>query len=281
MGHAQAQQPPAASGAIALDWQAPVGCPPGDSIERDVVRRLAAVPDWRERVSDLRVRAAVTGEGAHWQLRLEIEQEGQVGQRVVAGQTCQEIADATSLLVAMTVDPSANLEPVAPGPPAEPVGEPQAVAPTTPVETPENPTARAEIPAPARHPTAREKPVEQVLPDPQPTRTAAASDDEARPVVELAIGPAFGTSGLPATGFGLTGGAALVATRFRVEIEGSYWFPRSRPVADLAGASVSFRLATVGVRGCARLVHGKVEVPLCGGVLAGGLRGDSSGLARD
>ncbi len=78
----------------------------------------------------------------------------------------------------------------------------------------------------------------------------------------------------------MVGGASLVGPRYRVELQGSYWFPRTRALAGLS-ADVVFRAATISLRGCARFVHGRAEVPLCGGLVVGALAGVGSGLMRD
>lgn len=266
---------------VEIAWDAPFAtCPSQREIETAVESRLHGVPDWQPRIAQLSVAARVRGGGDDWQLSLEISDRGQAGRREVAARSCQELADATSLLVAMTIDPRALT--AAPNTVSNEVGSGR------PGDRPAPPEAgdRTSVPPAPKQQVVSEPACKGDCRDPDvKVATPDAADEEVpfepRPQVELEVAAGVGTAGLPRVGMGVLAGAALVGNRYRVELRGGYWFPRTQPLDGLAGASVSLRAATISLRGCARLIHRTVEFPLCAGLRSGALRGESSGLARN
>jgi len=93
------------TGAFSLSWQAPAGCPSRDELRAQVARLLGGtirVPHG----GDIRARAVVE-HGQNWSLAIETESSGRPGQRAIEAASCQDLADATALIIALMIDPDA------------------------------------------------------------------------------------------------------------------------------------------------------------------------------
>jgi hypothetical protein len=106
---------------VLLTWNAPDGCPPADAVLHEVHRSLGAKTTHR-----LVARADVTQAGAErWSVHLVTEVDGAVGERSLDANSCVALANATALILAWTVDPTAAraddraLPASSPPPPAE------------------------------------------------------------------------------------------------------------------------------------------------------------------
>jgi hypothetical protein len=124
---------------LAVRWVAPVGCPTEDSVTRDIQARVGARP-LRPGV-EARVEAWPSEAGG-WKANIEVSASGQTTRREVHGDTCESVARAAAVVVAVDaiVDafgpPAAEAagEPLTPRPPPSPP-EPPAL-PTTPAAPP-------------------------------------------------------------------------------------------------------------------------------------------------
>lgn len=95
-------------------WRASEGCPTEDEVRAEIVRLLGgAIPDDAPAV-DARVEATTEG----WRLRLRIGRE----ERRLEARTCALLAEATSLIVALAIDPVRVVE-TTDTTPAEPPNE--------------------------------------------------------------------------------------------------------------------------------------------------------------
>ncbi len=92
-------------------------------------------------------------------------------------------------------------------------------------------------------------------------------------VLRLYGGGELGAVPGPTGAVGLAGG--LLWRRLRVELAGVYLAPRT---AERAQADVRVQLLAGGVQACGRFGRGALELPVCGGLEAGVMRGDGSGL---
>jgi hypothetical protein len=117
------------AGAFTLSWQAPSGCPSHDELRAGIARLLGGdirVPQG----GDIKARAVVA-HGQTWSLAIETELAGRPGRRSIEAASCQELADATALIIALMIDPDAvaahATQPrlVAPPPPAQTAPAPQ------------------------------------------------------------------------------------------------------------------------------------------------------------
>jgi len=94
-----------APGALDFSWTAPLGCPSRDELRGQIARLLGGgirVPEG----GDIRARAVVE-HGQTWSLEIETELAGRPGRRSIEAGSCQDLADATSLIVALMIDPDA------------------------------------------------------------------------------------------------------------------------------------------------------------------------------
>jgi hypothetical protein len=93
------------AGAFGLSWQAPNGCPSRDDLRAQIARLLGGsirVPLG----GDIKARAVVE-HGETWSLAIETELAGRPGRRSIEAVSCQDLADATALIVALMIDPDA------------------------------------------------------------------------------------------------------------------------------------------------------------------------------
>ena len=90
---------------LLLEWIAPPPCPPAAELRAMVARLLGGtihLPPNRT----LEVRARVE-QGATWQVEIETGSEPQVRRRLLEAESCSGLADATALIVALMIDPTA------------------------------------------------------------------------------------------------------------------------------------------------------------------------------
>ena len=221
-GRARAQEPPR----VELLWTADPSCPSGDAVVAAVDALVRGSP-----AKDLIVaRAEVTHPGS-WRLLLETRAGARVGKRTVAADTCEQLADATALILALMIDPSAALkrpEPIAPLP-------------------------RVEPPPVAAPPTAPALPAASPVPEPVTPLPAAPSRG---PLPELAVAVTavadVGTLPGPALGVGAGGGLLVGPYRFNTDI--TYFPTRTGRLATLPAAGGEFTLVAAALVACRSMV---------------------------
>jgi hypothetical protein len=91
-----------AAAPITLDWHGPVDCSRADQVAADVLR-LAGSGAARAAPVDAHVRVARTRGG--FRVELETTQLGESGHREFEGRTCDEVADATALVLSVMLAP--------------------------------------------------------------------------------------------------------------------------------------------------------------------------------
>lgn len=93
-------------GAFTLTWDAPEACPSRQEVQADLTRLLGGkiqIPQG----DDLDVRASVE-HGRAWSVALVFRRAGRAGgRRFVEAPSCQSLAQATALIVALMIDPDA------------------------------------------------------------------------------------------------------------------------------------------------------------------------------
>lgn len=113
----------ARAASVELDWAAALECPTAADVIGESERILGAASGPRKNV---RARADVThDEHGSWKVTLVTQTDGTSGHRTFAAETCQALADATALILAMTVNPNLTTgepEPQ-PAPPSLPATE--------------------------------------------------------------------------------------------------------------------------------------------------------------
>jgi hypothetical protein len=249
---------------VELGWRAPAECPDVAHARGAIDRLLAG----HAPADDRRVTADVVIErgGRGFRARVRVDDGASVGERELDSASCEEVADAAALIVAMAVDPRLAGE-------AVDEGDPEAVAP---------------IPAPP--PDASEQGV-AATDDRTSTSTSTSTSTNAPAVVAAQRPPQRGSLkfiGRAAGGVGYgsvptVSGVVMIAfalagARWRVELDVDVWTPRTRRPPANSAIGVRVLGWTLGVRGCGSPLARRLEIPLCAGVRAGALHG--SGVGR-
>ncbi len=235
-------------------------------MEEDVRARLGALlgsaPAREPVAASVHVERTTNGGYA---ARLVVEMGAHRSERTLAATQCDALADATALVIAVTVDPATTLdEALAPESVEPAIPEPDAAVASAPAIAPEDASAPASAPPPRT-----------VFAPPKPRRARTRLegvhvrafgnvDWGALPGVSGAIGGAFGAHG----------------RGFRFEVSGAWTFAREAEVAD-TDARASVGLWTIAARGCGVPRWGKIELPLCAAVEAGALEGEGTGATVD
>jgi hypothetical protein len=88
---------------VNLQWQAPPTCPDASFVKAQLRRDLEGSQAPGEAME---VRAVVErGEGDEWRALIRTQSSSGVSDRLLAARSCEALADATSLIVAMQIDP--------------------------------------------------------------------------------------------------------------------------------------------------------------------------------
>jgi hypothetical protein len=226
--------------AFSLFWQAPPDCPSQVDVRAEVARLLGG----EIRLSTGRgfKASASVVHGQSWSVSIETELADKAGRRAIEAASCQDLADATALILALTIDPDilvtrpARARPPSLPPPLPPPtrSPPQASPPPRPAQSPSSPPLPSPAPAPPR---------------PAPQKRSSPTD--------LLFGlHAQGSQGtLPALDVGLGGSGGVVGRRYRVELRAAYGLRRDQGAnaATPAGAYGQFNFLAGTLAGCFNL----------------------------
>ncbi|MEZ4441548.1 MAG: hypothetical protein R3B72_20785 [Polyangiaceae bacterium] len=232
-----------AEGPIALSWTAPPGCPTTTAVRAAIERQLGGAPKGKP----LEARGRVWRQGDRFHLSLRMHDAAGEGQRELDASSCEDLADAGALIIALAHDPEAVAATQAR---AEPPGEGEAgegrevpitiePAPVVPLPTPPPPPA-APPPSPIA-PLVR-PPAFPPVPREEPDRV---------PWLRVALEPSVGfdLGSLPGPAFAVGGAATLRIHPWSVGLRGQYLLPRRQTLAgSTAGGELS--LWEVGLSGC-------------------------------
>jgi hypothetical protein len=227
--------------ASAIEWDAPTPpCPTLSAVEDSVRAMAGRLPE----ADEVRARALVVQSGEGWSLRLTTEVGGEAQERVLEAESCDALAKATAILIAVAVDPIATAHEV---------------------------RSTEEIVTPPPEPPPRVESAEPIDPIAVAPRVSGPPPRRRVPVrMHLGIGGGVIVGAVP----GVTGGpvATLGLTRgkLRAELRGAWWAPR---VGRSGPASARVQVGTVAAVVCGEPGNDAVTFPLCGGVEAGALRG--------
>jgi hypothetical protein len=274
---------------ITLRWTAPAECPSQDVFRARVDQLLAGASAGRALEADI----VVTRGAAELVMAMRLTDESGVGERQLSAQSCDEIAEAGALIVALAYDPeavAANQASSEPAPQASGGGDlggdevagggGGAAAPGTPqilpiapiVPMPAAPPPVAVGPAPPRSPPPP-------LPQPEPP-------PELRFVVAPFVGVEIGT--LPSAAAAIGGGVGLRYYPFEAQLRASYLVPVDDTLPLRPSAGGDFTRWAVGPNLClqpfrterrkAREIGG-VRLGTCVGLEIGRLTGQGFGVA--
>ncbi len=224
-------------------WDAPEGCPAEEDVRTQVEGMLG------EQLVDVEARrvsaiARVRREGEDWDLRLYTVTPEGTRQRSLIAETCAELAEFTSLVVALAIDPG--------------LGEPR--------------------PEPEPNPEPEPKPEPRPRPEPEP-ESGPSPDDRRRPFGGLRLDGVAGWGLMPRGDFGVSLVGIVGWERWRLETRARALSGPRALVGEGAEAGASVSLWSGGLRGCP-VWHPRasLEIPLCAGVELGSMRARPFGL---
>jgi len=259
---------------FSLSWQAPDDCP-GESYVRGAVEQLlGGGPLPPARVTARAVVDHVASD--RWQVHLTTVRDGATGERVVESQSCQSLADATALIVALTIDPE-RVAARAPSP------SPSTSA-LAPIASAAGPASSAPTPIPSATPSATAAatpPSASSSPVPVPDRAREAPP--ARPtvlrptLVALFAGVGGDVGTLPRATLAIDAGIAVTLGAFRLEGYGTYLTAQATYAAILPSLGTNVHLLAGGLRGCFIPLRGWIEAGGCAGLELGDLHGKGFG----
>lgn len=271
----------------AIRWSAPSECP-DEARVADAVARYVGRPLLEDEAVQARATVRRTREGRFAVDLWLVGPGGAAEPRTFEDAACAVLAEGAALVIAAAIDPRATARIGLP--PEPPEGPPGGVV---------SGSGSTAAPGSAWVAVAQARRVEPLRSPPQPPATTAAPHDPAtpprscragprrpgdgprgQPCVGLAARVALQWGPLPRAGPGVGGDASLSWPRLRLEAGGTFLTARPARV-DAAGAvGGDVRLGVGHARGCARLAAGVLEVPLCGGLEAGALRGIGVGIVN-
>lgn len=218
--------------ALELTWDAPPECPTRDDV-REAVRGLVV---GAQDPQPTRITAKVSPVAPErWRLELVVDNALVAGERVVEAESCSELADATAIVAAISIDPFA----AAPRPDDPPVDQP--IAP----------------------------PVDPPVPVPAPTSPAAPLEDAPTYDARWSVGAAGGAGwSSEATGV-VRVFAGWERQRLGVRFGADVWLPRRYEDGDPIPRGVRVGHGLAHARVCFVPAWKSVSVPLCGGGRAG------------
>ncbi len=215
---AQTEAPASASevpsqAALPIDWQGPDDCERGDAVRAKVLRLLGGTP--RALSNGVKVSVTVRHKKGRYVAELATTTAAGGGIKRLEGESCDAIALASSVVIALSLDPNASLD-------AEP---------------------------PADEPTSRAEPKPRAKPKPQPRpRPAPGPKRESFPYLHGSVGVVFQLLSIPSAF--TSAGVGVRHHRFSVELAGAVYQPRDVARVDRPKAGAELRLFSAELLGC-------------------------------
>ena len=215
----------------AVQWEAPAGCPDDAAVES----RIAALVGDPTIVTP--ATAKVQQRGDRYEVELVTWIDGGSQRRALAATSCDALADAVAVVIAVALDPIQAAE------------TPRIVQTTTEVAAIGTTTTRTSTPSLPERVRAPKSPL----------------------YFGLALAGGYG-SGIAPGGHGIVHlGLALGRRAWSIELDARVW-PRREFERGDPPVRTRVTLGTAGLLGCGKGVFGRVELPVCAGLEVGGLR---------
>lgn len=249
------------SDGLSLQWDAPAQCPDGVEVT-DAFDRHA-----KGGLDSVYAQGRVAARGAGYVLTLQVRSAAGEETRVIEASDCDALAETAGLLIAVASEPALV-------PPPEPAPSLELKAESGPDGQPESEDV------PASRPNDSPRGTKTVSPrDRSESSAGSAPKQDPR---DAKLGWVLGVDGqlqvfrlLPqVVGGGFSASFGVLGGVWRAVLRASYTGPQSRDYPDLVVGG-SFDLWTVGAAGCWEPHQGRLSFPLCGGVEAGSLRGET------
>lgn len=237
---------------VALTWQAPAGCSSAEDVLARV-RRLTQAAQLSDR--QLRVEASVVPRDAgRLHLTLMLRSGGLVGERNIDGRSCDDLAGATAVVLALllrSAEPldSSDLDGPDPGDGAA------ASSPATAFSE-----SQSAAQAPSSAPVSNQAPPAASLRAAQPERTSSPRRWHGIvqvPLVALGVGP----FPRPSAGFSLAAGASF--ERWSLLAEASYWLEQALKSREQPAAGAKAQRVEAALRSCRAIPFGQFELAPC------------------
>jgi hypothetical protein len=214
--------------ALAVDWKGTEDCERGAAVRAKVLRLLGSSP--RALTSDVKVTVTVRHEkGSRYVAELETTTAAGGGSKRLEGESCDAIALASSVVIALSLDPNASLD-------AEP-----------PLDKPEPPP---------------QKPKPRAGPPPPPTRVAPKR--VTFPYLHGSVGVLFAL--LPNPSAFTSAGVGVRHRRLSLELAGAVYQHRDATRADRPQVGAELRLFSAELLGCFAVLPFQLgAVELCPG----------------
>lgn len=240
------------------------GCSDGASIARRVSTRLGK--NVFSDAATTSIEGVIQRAGPRWEAHLYIRgADGKLaGARLLTsdGPTCEALDSATTLAVALAIDPIAALRPLpaAPPGPSAPVAALPAVPPAAPAMAP----SAAPVTPPSVPPA-----------EPSPVASPAARRPPPKRVAQSTVRGVFAAGLLPHPAFGVEVSTDIEVARFVGISAGALYLPEVHSGPDFA-----FGLTAGWLGGCAH-THAFVDLSACGKALLGGIHSVVYGVEPD
>lgn len=249
----QTAEPP-----VQLRWVAPEGCPSEAYVrERTEALLVRGLDDPGHPA--LAVVVTVERRASGWRASLELTTPAGRRVRVLGARSCEALADAAALLLALTIDPTAR--PGEEGPSAAPV---------------DRPVTGISLAMPEKLPSS---PITATVAPPTRLQSGERGSPPARRLRGF-LGAAFSVQAGGAPGAAL-GGVGTGGLRWRhmsvVVLASLAASPVAREIAP--GSSLRARHGWAALAACGHVVRGRFELPVCGGWFAGAVRAEATGLS--
>ena len=256
---------------VDLAWSAPHGCPSAADVQARI-RKLLPAPgaSASPTATALAAEATITRkQSGGLQLKLVIRAGDLTGERVITGRSCEDLAGAAAVNLALLLGSREPLSPADVGAPLGASGSaegeatpPGAVGPAAPEPgSKSEATPTDQLPAKEGQPTRDASPSARAQPD-QPTAGDASSARTWRGLLDLPLASLeLGPLSQPSLGGALAAGLWL--DRWRILAEGTLWLRQKLSVTTPlpAGANVDRIAATL--RMCRTYPFGRFELAPC------------------
>ena len=262
---------------ITLQWDAPSGgeCPSGDAVRAEVERLLGGKPS-AGAGRRLSARAQVAQvEGGTWELTLRTSIAGEEGEgeRTLHAPSCEALAGAAALIVALGFDPAAvaaQAERRATAPPPGPTAGVGGAPPAPPSGPP--------VPAPSVSPRSAAPAF--------PQRPAAAALPQ-RLAAPAGLGAGGDVGTLSAAAYSVNAWGSLRYRQLQLAATAAYFPPHRTSMPDRQSAGGTFTLISGGLSACGALLDtrrrpesaaGSLELAACAGGEIGQMRAEGYGV---
>ena len=272
--HAQSSVP------IKLSWNAPPGC----SSTAEVLARVRSLAgESSAMVQSLKAVATITQqEDGQFKLKLVVHSGKLVGERIILGHTCEDLAGATAINLALLLSSqetsSDNKSTRSASPPI--TTAPASNSPSrSSLQSTSSSNEQADVDSPLElNATTSPEHIddeaasapsdaldEVVEPAQEPERKTAETAATPRswkgllglPLVSLGLGP------LPNPSLGLTATGGILVGKWRVLVEGSGWLRQTYKSADQPDVGAKMDRVQAALRGCYAALSGQFEISPC------------------